>query len=99
MISSNGMTKLLKKGCQGVIVELCSLDVQTSNLSIPQDLQGITDKNFKLFEDIPKGLPPTLNHDHEIHLILGIFPPNIRPGHTDTLTPRRVKLSAWLKKC
>jgi len=38
VISSNNMTKLLKKGHQGVISQLCSLDVQTSKLSIPQDL-------------------------------------------------------------
>jgi hypothetical protein len=73
------MTKLLKKGHQGVIAQLWSLDVQTSKPSIPQDLQGIIDKNSKVFEDIPKGLPPTRNHDHEIQLILGSVPPNIRP--------------------
>jgi hypothetical protein len=53
------MTKLLKKGHQGVIAQLCSLDVQTYKPSIPQDLQGIIDKHSKVFEDIPKGLPPT----------------------------------------
>jgi hypothetical protein len=79
VIISNGMTKLLKKGHQGVIAQLCSLDVQTYKPSIPQDLQGIIDKNSKVFEDIPKGLPPTRNHDHEIHLIPGTVPPNIRP--------------------
>jgi hypothetical protein len=73
------MKKLLKKGHQGVIAQLCSLDVKTSNPSIPQDLQGIIDKHSKVFEDIPKGLPPTRNHDHEIHLIPGSVPPNIRP--------------------
>jgi hypothetical protein len=72
------MTKLLKKGHQGIIAQLSSLDVQTPKTSIPQDLQGIIDKNSKLFEDIPKGLPTTQNHDHEIHLILGSVPPNIR---------------------
>ena len=35
VISSNGMTKLLKKGHQGIIAQLCSLDVQTSKTSIP----------------------------------------------------------------
>jgi hypothetical protein len=79
VISSNGMTKLLKKGHQGVIAKLCSLDVQTSKPSIPLDLQGIIDKHSKVFEDIPKGLPPTQNHDHDIHLIPGSVPPNIRP--------------------
>jgi hypothetical protein len=38
VISSNGMTKLLKKGHQGVNAQLCSLDVQTSKPSIPLDL-------------------------------------------------------------
>ena len=79
VISSNGMTKLLKKGNQGVIAQLCSLDVQKSKPYIPQDLQGIIDKHSKLFEDIPKGLPPTRNHDHEIRLIPGSVPPNINP--------------------
>jgi hypothetical protein len=79
VISSNGMTKLLKKGNQGVIAQLCSLDVQTSKPSIPQDLLGIIDKHSKVFEDIPKGLPPTRNHYHEIHLIPGSVPPNISP--------------------
>jgi hypothetical protein len=73
------MTKLLKKGHQCIIAQLCSLDVQTSKPSIPQDLQRIIDKHSKVFEDIPKGLPPTRNHDHEIHLIPGSVPPNIRP--------------------
>jgi hypothetical protein len=79
VISSNGMTQLLKKGHQGIIAKLLSLDVQTSKPSIPQDLQRIIDKHSKVFEDIPKGLPPTRNHDHEIHLIPGSVPPNIRP--------------------
>jgi hypothetical protein len=73
------MKKLLKKGHKGVIAKLCSLNVQTSKPSIPLDIQGIIDKNSKVFEDIPKGLPPTRNHDHDIHLILRSVPPNIRP--------------------
>jgi hypothetical protein len=59
VISSNGMTKLLKRGHHGVIVQLCSLDVQTSKPYIPLYLQGIIDKHSKVFEDIPRGLPPT----------------------------------------
>jgi hypothetical protein len=73
------MKKLLKKGHQGVIVQLCSLYVQTYKPYIPIYLQGIIDKHSKVFEDIPKGLPPTQNHDHVIHLILESVPPNIRP--------------------
>ena len=73
------MNKLLKKGNKGVIIQLFSLDIQTSKTSIPQYLQRIIDNHSQVFEDIPKGLPPTRNHDHEIHLIPGSFPPNIRP--------------------
>jgi hypothetical protein len=79
VISSNGMTKLLKKGHQGVIVQLCSLYVQTSKPSIPLDIQGIIDMQSKLFEDIPRGLPPTCNHDHAIHQTPRSVHPNIRP--------------------
>jgi hypothetical protein len=79
VISSNGMTKLLKNGHQGVIAQLYSLDIQTSKPFVPLYLQGIIDKHFEVFEDIPKGLSPTQNHDHDIHLILGSVPPNIRP--------------------
>jgi hypothetical protein len=78
VISSNGMRKLLKKGHQGVIAQLCSLDVQISNPSITQDLQRIIDEHSKVFEDIPKGLPPTQNHGHKIHLIPRSVPPNIK---------------------
>jgi hypothetical protein len=79
VLRSNGMTKLLKKGHQGVIVQLCSLDVQTSKPSAPLDLQGIIDNHSKVFEDIPRGIPPIRNHDHVIHLIPMSVPPNIRP--------------------
>jgi hypothetical protein len=38
VISSNVITKLLKKGHEGVISQLCSLDFQTSKPYIPLDL-------------------------------------------------------------
>jgi hypothetical protein len=52
VISSNGMTKLLKKGHQGVIAQLCSLDVQTSKevqtiTSTSRNLQRICRMNLK----------------------------------------------------
>ena len=68
IISSHGMTKILKKQQRGVIVQLCSLDVQTSKLAVSQDIQKVLDKYSKVF-DTPKGLPPTRDHDHFINLI------------------------------
>jgi hypothetical protein len=79
VVSSNGMKKILKKENHGVIVQLFSLDVQTSKPYIPLDLQGIIDKHSKVFEYIRRGLPPTHDHDHVIHLIHGSAYPNIGP--------------------
>ena len=78
IISSNGMTKLLKKEQRGVIAQLCLLDVSTSESSISPDLKKVLDNHSKVFET-PKGLPPIHDHDHAIHLIPGSVPPNIRP--------------------
>ena len=58
VIRSNGMTQLLKKGHQGVVAQLCSLDVQTSKIPISQDIQRVINKKSKVFEYIPKGIPP-----------------------------------------
>ena len=79
MIISNGMTKLLKRGPQGIVAQLCSLDVQTSKFPISPDLQRVINKHSKVPEDIAKGLPPIRDFDHAIHLILGSVPPNIKP--------------------
>ena len=49
VVRSNGMKKLLKRGNQGVIVQLCSLDVQTSKPSIPLYIQGIIHNHSKVF--------------------------------------------------
>jgi hypothetical protein len=59
VISSNNMTKLLKKGHNGVIAQLCSLDVQTSITSAPMDLQKVINNHSKVFGEMPKSLPPT----------------------------------------
>ena len=48
-------TKLLKKEQRGVIAQLCSLDVSTSESSISPDLQKVLDNHSKVFET-PKGL-------------------------------------------
>ena len=79
VISSNGMTNLLKKGHQGIVAQLCSLYVQISKFPTSPNLQRVINKQSKVFEDIPKGLPPIWDFDHAIHLILGSVPPNIRP--------------------
>jgi hypothetical protein len=58
VINSNGMKKLLKKGNQGVIAQLCSLDIQTSKPSIPLDLQGSLISIPKYLKTFPKVFHP-----------------------------------------
>ena len=79
VISSNGMKNLLKRGHKGVVSQLFSLYFQTSKLPISLDLQRVINKHYKVFEDIPKGIPPIRYFDHAIHLIPGGVPPNIIP--------------------
>eukprot|EP00253_Pinus_taeda_P023708 PITA_23708 len=78
IISSNSMTKLLKKEQRGVIAQLCSLEVSTLESSISPNLQKVLDNHSKVFET-PRGLSPVRDHDHAIHLIPGSIPPNMRP--------------------
>ena len=78
IISSNGMTKLLKREQRGVIAQLCLLDVSTLESSISPDIQKVLDNHSKVFEN-PKGLPPIFDHDHAIHLIPGSVHRNIKP--------------------
>ena len=47
--------------------------------SISLELQNGIDKHYKVFEDVPKGIPPHRDHDHVIHVIPWSVPPNIRP--------------------
>ena len=74
------MTKLLKKGHQGIVAQLCSLDVQTSNFPISPDIQRVINNIYKVFEDITKGIPPIRYFDHAIHLIPCSVPLDIRPS-------------------
>ena len=78
IINSNRMINLLNKEQWGVIAQLCSLEDPTSKSCISPDIQNVLDNHSKVFET-PKGLPPTLDHDHAIHLIPRSVPPNIRP--------------------
>jgi hypothetical protein len=78
VIISNSMKQLLKIGHHGVISQLRLLYVQTSRPSSLVVLQNIIDNHSKVF-GLPKGLPPTQDHYHVIHLQLGSVLPSIRP--------------------
>jgi len=52
IISSNGMKKLLKKEQRGVIAQLCSLDVSTSESSISPYLQKVLVTGISFHTDL-----------------------------------------------
>ena len=41
--------------------------------------------------ETPKGIPPTFDHDHALHLILRSVPPNIRPYKYTYVQKRRIE--------
>jgi hypothetical protein len=68
VIIFKNMKKLLINGHDSVISQLCSLDLQISIASTPMDVQNVINNNFKVFGEIPKGIPCTKDHHHVIHL-------------------------------
>ena len=73
------MQKLLKKGVDGIVAQLCSFEVSQSNALTHPDLQAIIDQHSVILGDMPKGLPSKRENDHAIQLVLGSQPPNIEP--------------------
>lgn len=72
------MKKWKQKGHHGVITQFFSLDVQKLILFSLVDLQNVSNNHSKEFGVIPKGLAPTRDYDHAIHLQPRNTPPNIR---------------------
>ena len=79
VVSSHQMQKLLKKGADGFVAQLCSLEVSQSNSLTHPNLQSLIDFHKMILGDMPKGIPPKRDHDHSIQLVLGSHPQNIRP--------------------
>jgi hypothetical protein len=79
VIISNLMSKLLKKEHHGLLAQLCSLYVQTCRSFVLVDLQIVINNHFKVFREMPKGIPPTRDRYHAIHLQPRSVQPNIRP--------------------
>ena len=72
------MQKLLKKGVDGFVAKLYSLNVSQSNFLSHPNLQAIIHHHSMILGDMPKGLPPKRDHDHAIQLVPRNHPPNIR---------------------
>lgn len=79
MISSHRMEKLIRKGAPGIIVRCYSIEGYEEPKSVTPELQEVLSHHSKVFEDLPKALPPKREQDHAIELLAGSNPPNVRP--------------------
>ena len=54
IVSSHQMQKFLKKGADGFVAQLCSLEVSQSNALTHLDLQAIIDHHSMILRDMHK---------------------------------------------
>jgi len=78
VINSHGMETLVKNGSKGVVFKLYYMEVNQEDENIPEELRCTLEWHYRVFQEIPKGLPPSRDHEHQIKLILGSTPPNKR---------------------
>lgn len=71
------MENLIKNGGKLIVVKFYSMDKEDEN--IPRELEGTLEKKYRVFQEIPKGIPTSRDHEHEIELIPRSTAPNKRP--------------------
>jgi hypothetical protein len=72
------MENILKNGSKGVVVNLYSMEVKQEDENIIEELRCTFENHYSFFQEIPKGLPLSRDHEHQIKLI-PISTPNKRP--------------------
>jgi hypothetical protein len=67
VINSHRMENIIKKGSKGVVVKLYSMEVKQEDENIPEELRCTLEKHYRVFQEIPKGLPPSRDHEHQMN--------------------------------
>ncbi|XP_026428220.1 uncharacterized protein LOC113324098 [Papaver somniferum] len=75
--SAHTMQRLIAKGGQWVLCQVCLNPTTDKTISIPKDIQDVID-GFKEVVTWIMQLPPVREHDHKINLIPGSTPINVR---------------------
>jgi len=79
VISSHRMEKLIWKGAPGIIARCYSLEGSEEIKIVIPELQEVLAHHSKVFEELPKLLPPEREQDHAIELLAGSNPQNVIP--------------------
>ena len=77
-ISAKKLQGILRKGNFAQLVQLCAVAEQPQDTAIPAAIQSVLDSNKDLFKE-PTSLPPKRVFDHQIDLLPGTKPVNIKP--------------------
>lgn len=56
--------KVPKKGSNGTMVQLYSMGVKLEDENICDALKGTLKNHYRIFQEIPKGIPLSRDHEH-----------------------------------
>ena len=75
------MEKLIRKGAPAYVVQGQGMELLTSKVVKPSqpEIQGLTQKYKKVFEDLTMELPPERKIEHVIEIKSGSSPVNVKP--------------------
>lgn len=79
-VSAHQMERILKKRPEVFLAQLCSINKSNSSNKNCSELEDLLSEFADIFET-PQGLPPKPSHDHQIPLVPGSGPTNVRPYH------------------
>lgn len=79
LVDAKAMEQLLRRNPQGIMAQMCSIQVESSEQIQVNPEISILLQNYEDVFSEPKSLPPVRAHDHQIPLFPGTQPPSIRP--------------------
>ena len=69
---------LMRKGGIAQMIHFCQAESTTASETIPEPIQRLVDQHSHLFQKLDS-LPPTREFDHQIPLLPGVKPVNVKP--------------------
>lgn len=77
-VKARKLKGLIKKGGIAQMIHFYQAGSTTASETIPEPIQRLVDEHSHLFQE-PDSLPPTKEFDHQIPLLPGVKPANVKP--------------------